>query len=222
MRLGCETAREKGVDCGDVLGTFLSPAGEHRSSCAARRRIAAMLLSAAARSPRSLLLKYSAHLAERPIQVKTATSVAIAACGDAVVQAATVPAGEGAIDCKRTTRQASFSMLMTPVAHVWFGYLARFKPGMAVLIDQLTFAPAANVAYIGWSFAFREGGLQGCGREVKNKLWPAMKVTYLVWPAALLLNFTFVPIQFRVLFTNCVGFGYGAFMTFLANDCNAA
>ena len=180
-----------------------------------------MLATASALSrPRTLLLKYSALLAERPIQVKTATSIAIAAVGDTAVQAA-APSGERAVDFQRTTRQASFSLLVTPVAHVWFGYLARFKPFAAVLIDQLTYAPATNAAYIVWSFACREGGLDGCGNELKAKLWPAMKVSYIVWPAALLLNFTFVPIPFRVLFTNCVGLGYGAFMSFLANDWSA-
>lgn len=126
------------------------------------------------------------------------------------------------LDFRRNARQASFSMLMAPTAHFWFACLSRFRPGVALLIDQLTFAPAANVLYLSWTFAWREGRLQGCHQEVKSKLWSALQASYLVWPAAMFLNFHFVPLNFRVLFTNCVGFWYGAFMTYLANDCEVS
>ena len=175
-------------------------------------------LARAGLSPRSMLSRYSSLLVERPIRTKTATSLTIAACGDILVQSSAVSTSES-VDVGRTARQSSFSMVMAPAAHVWFGYLARYKPATAVLIDQLTFAPAANVLYLSWSFALRQRTLRGLMEELEGKLLPALKASYAVWPAALLLNFSFVPLRFRVLFTNCVGFGYGAWMTFLANDC---
>ena len=187
----------------------------------------AMLAKSALRgSLRSAWHHYSALLAERPIQTKTASGISVTALGDAMVQAQsfqrTAHDSSFTLDLRRTARQASFSMLMAPTAHFWFACLSRFRPGVALLIDQLTFAPAANVLYLSWTFAWREGRLQGCYQEVKSKLWSALQASYLVWPAAMFLNFHFVPLNFRVLFTNCVGFWYGAFMTYLANDCEVS
>ena len=172
-------------------------------------------------SPRCVFQRYSSLLVEMPLRTKTATSFTIAACGDVFVQSSSASTS-GPIDLGRTARQASFSMLMAPTAHIWYNRLARYPPAMAVLIDQMTFAPVANVLYLGWSFALREKTLQGCTDELRAKLWPATKASYLVWPASLLFNFSFVPLRFRVLFTNFVGFFYGAWMSFLANDFAAS
>ena len=186
--------------------------------------------------PRAVFASYSALLAKRPIQTKTATSFCIAACGDLVVQRygktekpvdctrtekpVDCTRTEKPVDCTRTVRQASFSMLIAPAAHAWFGFLARLRLpiAVAVAVDQLTFAPTANILYLAWSHSVREGSVRGCEDEIRAKLWPALQASYLVWPAAMTLNFAVVPLQYRVLFTNAVGFGYGAFMTSLAND----
>ena len=53
--------------------------------------------------------------------------------------------------------------------------------------------------------------------DVEQKLWPALQASASIWPAAICLNIAYVPIDYRVLFVNVVGLGYGMLMNWMAN-----
>ncbi len=50
-----------------------------------------------------------------------------------------------------------------------------------------------------------------------SKLGPTLKANYTLWPAALLVNFAFVPCELRVLYCNVVGLAWAAILSTILN-----
>ena len=81
-----------------------------------------------------------------------------------------------------------------------------------------SFAPMAHVGYFSAMQLLQGHGFDGARKEVSSKFWDALKVNYFVWPLAIFVNVTFVPLPYRVLFVNIIGLGYGGFLSYAAND----
>eukprot|EP00729_Bicosta_minor_P005317 gene5317-7797_t len=201
------------------------------------------------RGMRQALAAYDAMLTSHPVRTKMATSITLAGFGDSCVQrmqlgkqddsAAAVQREEGADgagpavadaaaafgeversahtwDAERTARQIFWSGSFSPVLHFWFGALAR--------VPQISIIPPAlvTVALDQAFFVLQGGGIEDCKTEVNAKFWEAIKVNWCVWPLAIFVNVTFVPLPYRVLFVNCIGLGYGSFLSYAANDLQVA
>ena len=54
--------------------------------------------------------------------------------------------------------------------------------------------------------------------DVRERLWPALRASATVWPAAIYINVTFIALPYRVLFVNVVGMGYGMMLSYMANQ----
>jgi len=177
-------------------------------------------------SLRQALSRYDIALQQAPLRTKALTSSAISAFGDAVVQRST-NGGDSRLDVSRTARQVTFSAIISPVTHSWFKLLALVPsvgpvPAsmLCVLADQAVFSPPVHILYFAWTSAARSGfahSLSEVKADVEVKLLPALKANLLVWPAAVYLNVTLVPLNYRVLFVNGVGLGYGMLMTWMAH-----
>ena len=92
---------------------------------------------------------------------------------------------------------------------------------MCVLADQALFSPPVHIAYFSWVAAAKSGfsrSLAEVKADVEAKLLPALKANLVVWPAAIFVNVTLVPLNYRVLFVNGVGLGYGMLMTWMAHS----
>ena len=92
---------------------------------------------------------------------------------------------------------------------------------MRVMLDQFVYSPPIIGAYFGFLGLARGQDWQETKTEVQTKLWPTMLVNWAVWIPAQALNMTVVPLRYRVLVANCVGFGYGIFLSMMANDSEA-
>ncbi|QKX63816.1 uncharacterized protein TRUGW13939_10987 [Talaromyces rugulosus] len=68
-------------------------------------------------------------------------------------------------------------------------------------MDQTLFAPTAISMFFAVTSAM-EG--KNPIAQVKEKLGPTYKMNFLLWPWVQLLNFTLVPLQYRLLFVNTV------------------
>ena len=54
--------------------------------------------------------------------------------------------------------------------------------------------------------------------DLKAKYFATLALNYKIWPAASLINFAFLPIQYQVLWANFVSLGFIACLSFLANS----
>lgn len=81
-----------------------------------------------------------------------------------------------------------------------------------VALDQGVFAPVAVGCFLS-SMAVLEGG------SVKEKLdknyTSALTANWMVWPFVQAINFTFVPLDHRVLFVNVISIGWNCYLSFL-------
>jgi len=72
-------------------------------------------------------------------------------------------------------------------------------------MDQLLFAPIANSLFYIY-LAFIEGRPFEAKKNLTEQLWPTLVGSWKLWPAAQLINFSFVPFHLRSLFANFVAF----------------
>ncbi|OAA37683.1 Mpv17/PMP22 [Metarhizium rileyi] len=169
----------------------------------------------------SLLRWYNARLAARPLLTQSVTTAVLFATGDITAQQLVEKKGIEGHDLTRTGRMALYGgCVFGPVATTWFGFLARnirFKnPRVETLArvacDQTLFAPVMIGAFLS-SMATMEGA--SAKERLEKTWWPALKTNWMVWPFVQTINFTFLPLQHRVLFANIVSIGWNSYLSWV-------
>lgn len=52
---------------------------------------------------------------------------------------------------------------------------------------------------------------------VREKLWPTLKMNWLIWPGLTAVNLSMVPPPYRILFINFCSLGWSAYLSNIAN-----
>ncbi|KAH7155391.1 putative integral membrane protein, Mpv17/PMP22 family [Dactylonectria estremocensis] len=164
---------------------------------------------------------YSARLAARPLLTQSVTTAVLFATGDITAQQLVERRGLEKHEFIRTGRMALYGgFVFGPAATTWFGLLARnvnaknkrVETLARVACDQLLFAPVMIGVFLS-SMATMEGA------SVKERLdktyWPALSTNWMVWPFVQMINFTFLPLQHRVLFANIVSIGWNSYLSWV-------
>lgn len=81
-----------------------------------------------------------------------------------------------------------------------------------VAMDQTLFAPTMIAAFLS-SMATMEG--VSAKKRLDKSWWSALQTNWMVWPFVQSINFTFVPLQFRVLFANLVSIGWNCYLSWV-------
>jgi len=153
---------------------------------------------------------------------KTMTSFTGFVLGDLVAQSPDLQKGK-AWDSWRTAKLALFGLaLHGPIGHYWYGFLDRTVMTAAptsaaavaskTAIDQILWAPIFTSIFFG-SMKLLDGKQDEIPDEIREKLWPTMKVNWTVWPLAHVINFRFIPSSQRILYINVIQVGYNAFLS---------
>jgi hypothetical protein len=165
---------------------------------------------------------YTRLLASHPRATKAASASAIALAGDALAQRYS-----GAPYCPQ--RAAAFVLwagATTPLVHHWYLALRGASPLRAALLDQLVWAPPSTAAFLFWTAAAAAAApssalAEGSGR-VASHLPGCLAANWGVWLPVQLLNFRYVAQPYQILFTNCVGLGWSAGLSAMAQPAAAA
>ena len=116
-----------------------------------------------------------------------------------------------------------------PLSHGWYSFLNKvvtFKAAMprvaaSMVLDALLFTPVACAGY----FAFRaclENKVDQLKWKLETKLPEAIQSSWSFWPIFNVINFSLVPLQFRVLYNNFLSIIWQSYLSLLNNGRLAA
>ncbi|TPX60727.1 hypothetical protein PhCBS80983_g01629 [Powellomyces hirtus] len=166
--------------------------------------------------------RYLELLEEKPLVTKSLSAGAIAVAGDIIAQKVDSSPDHPEWDPKRTARLGLYGTLIAaPLTHGWYKVLdARVGAGMdfATSVKKVTADQILAATPFTALFFVCNSAAEGCTKaEIKNRLsnnlWPTLKANWAVWPAALLINFRFVPLKLRLLVVNVLGLGWGTYLS---------
>lgn len=151
---------------------------------------------------------------------------ALMAAGDGARQAWEMRARPGqAFDPRRSARMLAVGCTMGPGLHFWYLWLDRLLPAAGprglrpalgkVLVDQVVASPVLGVWYFLGLGSLEGQTLSESCAELRAKFWEFYKADWCVWPAAQLVNFLFVPAQFRVTYINGLTLGWDTYLSYL-------
>ncbi|KAG3110160.1 hypothetical protein PI124_g11313 [Phytophthora idaei] len=176
---------------------------------------------------RRLGVLYGGWLRRSPVLTKCATSACMFGLGDRMaqrVEKSRKPKGDDtrgeevednralvSASTARTVRMMIWgSVLFAPIAHTWVNFIERTvgSQGKVVvckkmLLDAVVFAPSINTLFF-TSTQMMKGRSFGHGVEFAvDRLPQTLKANYMIWPLANIVNYSYVPLQYRILFINC-------------------
>lgn len=188
-----------------------------------------------------LLDSYSNSLEKHPYLVKIISSAVIGGLGDILIQFYQSKISNAitfTFDLRRFivfTTVAGF--YIAPVINLWFNWLARLpvptkwnnvaKAAYMMLIDQTAGAVLINM---GFFFAFElaqrafppynvftSNFIDAGILSTKNNLWETLIANWYCWPWINFINFLWVPLKYRVLFSNAAAVLWNMFLSSIAN-----
>ncbi|KAK9818637.1 hypothetical protein WJX74_006768 [Apatococcus lobatus] len=85
-----------------------------------------------------------------------------------------------------------------------------------LFFDQCIFAPISIMIFYA-VLKTLEGRPKHIRATVRDKLWPTLKTSYVIWPIANLINFLFIPSRLRVLYLNVLQMAWNVVLCRIAS-----
>jgi protein Mpv17 len=169
---------------------------------------------------------YSTALREYPLATKACTSMVGFILGDLIAQHFGHP--HAAIDVMRVARLAAYGLLIDgPFGSMWYDVLEQHvfpkEPlsTKAVLsktaLDQVVYATIMTGVYFA-VIRLLEGHPEAIMSTLQSKFVPTLAANYMIWPLAHVVNFRFVPSEFRILYNNVVCIAWLTGLSFLTHS----
>ncbi|EAW10974.1 Mpv17/PMP22 family protein [Aspergillus clavatus NRRL 1] len=168
-----------------------------------------------------MLRWYQAKLAKQPILTSSITSALLFGCGDVLAQQAVDRKGFEKHDFARTGRMALYGgAIFGPAATTWYAFLQRnvalksYKATIVarVIADQAIFTPAHLTCFL-TSMAIMEG--TDPIEKWRTSFVPSYKANLSIWPFVQGVNFSIVPLEYRVLVVNVVSLGWNCLLSLI-------
>ncbi|XP_039213286.1 peroxisomal membrane protein 2 isoform X1 [Crotalus tigris] len=169
---------------------------------------------------RKLLTRYLLLLRLYPVLTKAATSAFLSALGSLLSQLIEKTQKKRSLDWREPLRFAAYGFLFTgPLSHYFYLYLEQLIPSEApfalvkrLLVDRLIVSPAFLALFF-LVMNFLEGkDISAFSKKMKTSYWASLKMNWKVWTPVQVINFTYVPLQFQVLFGNLVAMLWFAYL----------
>jgi protein Mpv17 len=81
----------------------------------------------------------------------------------------------------------------------------------------LTWTVFINCGFF-WTTTVMETGDSAAGfKKIEDKLWPTLKVNWVVWPVLQAVNLSVVPLPFRILYINFCSLFWSAYLSSQTN-----
>lgn len=167
---------------------------------------------------------YANALKSRPLLTKACTSLVGFVLGDLIAQHFSHP---GFVDVLRAVRLGAYGFLIDgPVGSLWYDVLEQYvwpnEPSStkAVLaktaLDQVVYATIMTGVYFA-VIRTMEGQPDLIWATLQSKFIPTLAANYAIWPLAHLINFRFVPSEYRILYNNVVCVAWLSYLSLLTH-----
>ena len=137
------------------------------------------------------------------------------------------------------------SFLVAPTVHTWYGYLMSSIPGSSIsaivkrlFLDQGVFAPIFLPTFISCLTVLEHINVFGeknddkvqknesndtdllshITNRLRSDVPEALVVGWSIWIPSMAIMFAFVPSKFQVLYSNCVGFVWNAYLSYCTHE----
>lgn len=173
-----------------------------------------------------LILKYNKLLKTSPVLTRSTTAFFISFTGDCLCQYLESRM-EGKKFSEYFTFKRSFNLaifgfgVVTPTLHFWYQFLARRFPGTSFkpvaikfCLDRFLLPPPLVMGFFVSQTLMNGGSWKDVEDRVEKNYFKALKMNLLVWPAAMIVNFKFVPLDFQVLYSNVIGFFWSIYLSY--------
>ncbi|XP_065830730.1 peroxisomal membrane protein 2-like [Oscarella lobularis] len=172
----------------------------------------------------NVLRWYTYNLKKKPVLTKAITSATLSALGETLVQKYGGK-GDSAVPAWRSVlAYAMFGFVVTgPLIHHYHRLLEKFIPPKSehamikkLLVDRFVFTPPLLALFF-YVIALLEGrGTTESKRILSEHLWPTLKLSWKIYTVVQFVNLYYVPQQFRVLFTNLLGFLWTVYISLIS------
>ncbi|KAL1417995.1 hypothetical protein MTO96_005982 [Rhipicephalus appendiculatus] len=130
------------------------------------------------------------------------------------------------VDVVRTTRFFVMGVgFVGPVVRMWYLTLERVVGSgiggrlvvKKMLLDQALFTPVFIVGFRVVLGALQRRSWDDIEQSLRANYLQILKTSYMLWPAAQLINFRFVPLSYRQTFGGCVALVWSTYLAWKAN-----
>ena len=160
----------------------------------------------------------------RPYTVQLLTSITIYILGDLNAQ---LLFGEKdkPYDPIRTLRMVTIGGILSAPSYRWFLFLSnlfssRFpKPvavALRVLVNQIIFTPVFLTSFFSLQSLLNGSTTEEAGDYVQQVLPTAYKNSCQLWPAVSAINFYWIKLEYRSIFSGVIAIGWNAYLSFLS------
>eukprot|EP00761_Pharyngomonas_kirbyi_P000378 gb/GECH01000378.1/.p1 GENE.gb/GECH01000378.1/~~gb/GECH01000378.1/.p1 ORF type:complete len:247 (+),score=69.52 gb/GECH01000378.1/:1-741(+) len=185
---------------------------------------------------------YAKQLDAYPLATKSLTTGAITTCGDLIsqiIQSKNQDSFSSSSSTKQNQTPVNFKRAATafvygagicgPFLHGWYQLMFRLFPGKPTLprivkqvaIDQSTLAPFFGAVYIGFTDLRNGVPPSQTIQTMPKRLYDILSVSIQIWPAAQVINYSFIPLQYRVLASNTVSLGWNVYLASVVNKSSS-
>eukprot|EP00980_Cylindrotheca_fusiformis_P016685 scaffold5024_cov136-Cylindrotheca_fusiformis.AAC.14 len=173
-------------------------------------------------------------LVQKPLITKSVTSCATNAFSDILcqklIQNSDVKGVEetNTLEKERLFHAAATGLVWSgPVTHFWyiilFGKLVSFNEPMLalasqILLDATLFSPVVVSGYFALRSILEGTGWKGIREKWSTRLFSTVVGAWKFWPAVNVVNFSIVPMEFRVLYINVLSVFWSGYLTYVNSE----
>ncbi|GLG92853.1 Mpv17-like protein [Gryllus bimaculatus] len=165
-------------------------------------------------------------LQENPTIFESLQAGAVMGTGDLIAQK--LIEKKETIDTKRLAAFTGFGLFIAgPVLSTWYRFLDKKLPFcwprlkrsfVKMVADQTLMAPVYLAVLLSYFELTVGRGLDGFKEELERKYPSTLANNYLIWPAVMIVNFSFVPVNYQVLVTQTVAVLWNIYFAWKANQ----
>lgn len=167
---------------------------------------------------------YAKCMRNHPFKTQVATTSSLMLTGDLITQ--TFIERKKPLDLQRSLRYFVLGIgFHGPVMYSWYRNLERlvrsggFSGALRkVLLDEVVFCPLYLPSFIVCLGVLQRRPWADIKDSVRTKYLPILTTSWTIWPAAQMVNFYFVPLNYRIVVGSCVGFVWNIYLSWKANS----
>jgi len=171
------------------------------------------------------ILRFDAQLQRRPLGTQMVVGGLLTYFGDILAQQLLEKRGWDNHDWIRSFRMGCFSVFVwTGVGYKWFTTAEIWFPGRSMKamlqklsIDQLLIVPTMTLLFFTMNEYLQGHGWQGVRDRVEADYKTVVKLNWSIWTPAQFINFYYVPVLYRTIFTRIISFFWNIALSFLAH-----